>query len=403
MSTIIKPYHLEMPGICEKMFDIPFYQNECEKILFNGVINEHKIQSKEGTDFISLAPKFKPHSDYEIMLQSTDSKLKSSITSLSDLAVHYIFSIGYDYIKYLSNERVIEEYGLDGGYPYLVFNYDEFTTDRHSGMSKKPFHLHLNSWKKETINNIKPIEYEKVSSYYLESVIDPIFDITQILTRDVINGKTLSEYLESVNVYCGTSDINYSAVYKITGGWNTLLTRNFVLILKDIHNKLEDRYIDILKMFTGKDSVPELYTRHLLLPEDIIKKSIDESIYSLEYKEALYKLVQKVQSISPERFNELCKNSNLRDTLIPLRWLAYSVGLFSNSFISSDKPIINQDLYINITPRLFTKIGGASIMNFPEQPLVKIDRGNGKLTQSTFDEHVEFQKGFVKELKKTRW
>lgn len=403
MSTIIKPYHLEMPGIDKKMFEIPFYQNDCEKISFNGVIKEQKIQSKEGTDFISLAPKFKPHSDYEMMLQSTDSDLKSPITALTDSAVNYIFSIGYDYIKFLSDEKIIKEFGLDGGYPYLVFNYDEFTTDRHSGMSKKPFHLHLNSWKKDSINNISLIEKEKVSPYYLESVVDPIFDITQVITRDAINGELLSKFLEPVDVYCGTDDISYSAVYKIKGGWSTLLTTDFISILKDIHQNLEEQYINILMMFTGKNTIPELYTRHILLPERTIKTNIDNSDISLESKDALHKLIKRVQSITPEKFNELCKNPDLRDTIIPLRWLAYSVGLFSNTFISSEKPILEQDLYINITPRLFTKIGGASIMNFPEQSLVKIDRGNGQLTQSTFDEHVEFQKKFVKELKRKRW
>ena len=29
---------------------------------------------------------------------------------------------------------------------------------------------------------------------------------------------------------------------------------------------------------------------------------------------------------------------------------------------------------MNVTPRLFTKIGGASVMNFSEHSLVKIDR-----------------------------
>ena len=34
---------------------------------------------------------------------------------------------------------------------------------------------------------------------------------------------------------------------------------------------------------------------------------------------------------------------------------------------------------MNVTPRLFTKIGGASLMNFPEYVLVKIDRGEGNI------------------------
>ena len=57
---------------------------------------------------------------------------------------------------------------------------------------------------------------------------------------------------------------------------------------------------------------------------------------------------------------------------------------------------------MNCTPKLYTKIGGASIMNFPNYALVKIDRGEGNFSQEEFEEHVSFQKDFVKTLKRER-
>ena len=81
----MKVYNLSIPGINKEFFKHPFYLNKCRKINFNGVINESVFERSDGTsDYISLAPKFKPHSDYEMMLQSTDSVVKSPITSLSD-------------------------------------------------------------------------------------------------------------------------------------------------------------------------------------------------------------------------------------------------------------------------------------------------------------------------------
>lgn len=114
-------------------------------------------------------------------------------------------------------------------------------------------------------------------------------------------------------------------------------------------------------------------------------------------------MMTKVNSITPEQFKKLCENTDLRDSLIPLRWLAYSIGLFSNSVLTLDEKQSEKELYMNVTPRLFTKIGGESIMNFPEYSLVKIDRGMGNIDSATFEEHVEFQKDFTKELKKKRW
>lgn len=398
-----KIYNLSVKGIDKEMFSNDFYDNKCEKINFNGVIKEQKFKTKEGEDYISLAPKFKPHSDYEMMLQSTDSIVKSPITSLSDEAVKYIFGVAYDYIDFLSDKEIIKKYGLENGYPYLVFNYDEFTTDRHSGMSKKPFHLHLNSWQKESIDRISEIDKETVSPYYYQSVVDPIFDISQILAGEALRCEELSKYLEEVKVICGSQEIGYSSVYKVKGGWKTLLSDDFPQILKTIHKKLEERYILILECFSGKNSIPELYTRHLLLPDDIIRKNIDTCEVDDSTKSALLKLMTKVNSITPEQFKKLCENTDLRDTLIPLRWLAYSIGLFSNSTLSADKKQTDKELYMNVTPRLFTKIGGASIMNFPEYSLVKIDRGIGNIDLETFEKRVEFQKEFTRELKNKRW
>lgn len=57
---------------------------------------------------------------------------------------------------------------------------------------------------------------------------------------------------------------------------------------------------------------------------------------------------------------------------------------------------------MNVTPRLFTKIGGASIMNFPRYSLVKIDRGEENIYQREFDKRMEFQHDFYKEYSEER-
>ncbi len=139
-----------------------------------------------------------------------------------------------------------------------------------------------------------------------------------------------------------------------------------------------------------------MYTRHLLLDKDIIYNNIENSNLTNSTKYAL----NVFKSITLEQFKEISKDTNLRDTLIPLRWLAYSMGFFSNYYIEINNKQIDTDLYINITPRLYTKIGGASIMNFLEQSLVKINRGIGNINQESFNEKIEFQKDFVKILKK---
>lgn len=398
-----KVYNLSIPGINKDLFNHPLYLNKCEKIDFNGVIKEVKITGENGHDYISLAPKFKPHSDYELMLQSTDSIVKSPITSLTDEAVHYIFTTGYDFVRYFSQKDNIDEFGMDGGYVYLVFNYDEFTTDRHSGMSKKPFHLHLNSWKKDTIDKISIIDKDKVSPFYYQSVVDPIFDLTRILTRDALDCEELNKYLDVSNPICGDQEIYYSSVYKVKEGWKFLESEDFIEVLKLIHNKLEERYKEILQCFSAKTEVPELYTRHLLLENKKIIENITNSKLQESTKIKLLELIDRVHSITPEQFKEISKNTDYRDTLIPLRWLAYSIGFFSNDVINLSSPLEEKDVYMNCTPRLYTKIGGASIMNFPNYSLVKIDRGEGDISELEFENRVKMHESFVRTLRKDRF
>lgn len=397
-----KVYNLSIPGIDKDLFSHPFYLNKCKKINFNGVIHESEFITENGADYISLAPKFKPHSDYEMMLQSTDSVVKSPIVSLSDDAVNHIFGTGFDFIDYWSNPDNILKYDMDGGYTYLVFNYDEFTTDRHSGMSKKPFHLHLNSWKRETIDRICEIDKDSVSPYYYESVVDPIFDLTRVLARDALECPELEEYLEIANPICGDQEIDYSAVYRLRGGWRFLNSFEFSKMMKTIHSRLEERYKEILNCFCGTIEMPKEYTRHLLFDKTTIEKNILSADFQDSTKIALFQLMDRVSSITPEDFIELSKNTDLRDSVIPLRWLAYSVGFFSNEYLSRNGKIVESDAYMNCTPRLFTKIGGASIMNFPEHALVKIDRGQGNISDEEFEQHVNMHKDFIKTLKMGR-
>lgn len=399
MSNNIQTYNLSVSGIEKQLFYEKFYDGKCRKINFNGVISEEVFKTGENTDYISLAPKFMPHSDYELMLQSTDSICKSPITSLTNEAVEYILNMGYNFIDFVSNPINVANFDMEGGYPYLVYNYDEFTTDRHSGMSKKPFHLHLNSWKKSTIENIKPINKYEVSRFYYQSVVDPVFDITQTLAKEALECKELEPYLRPLKLILGGQEISYSAIYEVIGGWHTLKNPDFVEILKTVHKKLEERYIAILECFCGTSLLPEEYTRHPLLPKDNIQRNIEGANMQGDTKTILMGMIKRLVSITPEQFKRISHNTNYRDTLITLRWLAYSVGLFSNRYINKSESYVDCPLYMNVTPRLFTKIGGASIMNFPEHALVKIDRGKGNISSEEFNRRLTFHKEFTKSIK----
>lgn len=397
MDKKVKSHNLSVKGIDKEYFlNDPFYNEKGKKIDFKGIIKEYEISSDGKTDYISLASKFKPHSDYELMLQSTDNILKSSPSDISSKSLNKVLKIGYKFIEFLSDPNVIKKYGMNQGYAYMVYNYDKHTTDRHSGMSKKDFHLHLNSWQKDTLNKLKEIDIENTSSFYIKSIADPLFDIAQILIYDALDSDELSKYLKPANDING--EISYSGVYEIKNGWKSLNDENFAQLIQKIHDKLNERYAEILECFTGEKTVPERYTRHKLLPKAIIKSKIIATKMKESTKSVLLIKVDTLKSITPEQFEKIQQRPNFRDTLISLRWLAYSLAFFSNAYISEDSPMVNQKAYVNITPRLFTKIGGASILNMPGRELVKIDRGEGQVTDEEFEEKSNFHKDFTRTL-----
>jgi len=399
MTKVFKPYHLEIQGIDKNLFlSDPFYRQKAERIDFDGLIREFKIEAQDQVDYVSLAPKFKPHSDHELMIQSTDKIVKSASTALATETIHKILDVGYRFVDFLSNPDIVRNFGLDDGYMYLVYNYDEFTTDRTSGMSKKPFHLHMNSWKKDTLKRITPVEQDKVSPYYYQSIIDPIFDITQILANDALACEELKPYLTESKVH--NDKIGYASVFEVKGGWKTLQDRDFAHILQIIHKRLENRYVELLECFTGMTTVPDEYTRHQVLPDEQVIFNIQESNIPDSTKAAILNKVGKIRSVTNEQFDQWRQNGerDLIDTLVSLRWLAYSVGFFSDNYLNCEFAVKDQPMYINVTPRLFTKIGGASIMNFPEHPLVKLDKGNGEVTREQFAEKSQFHKEFAKTL-----
>ena len=397
MNKEFQPHNLSIKGVDKKLFlTDPFYCEKSKRTDFAGIIKEFQIESDRQIDYISLAPKFKPHSDFELMLQSTDSILKSSSRDITRESLAKILGVGYKFVEFLSRPEIVKKYGLDDGYMYFVYNYDQYTTDRTSGMSNKNFHMHMNSWTRPTIKTISPVEKENVSSYYYQSIIDPIFQFTQILAADALESPEVRKFLKPSKEQ--NDKIGYSSVYEVAGGWNTLNDENFAELLRAIHTKLEQRYIEILKCFTGHDNVPDLYTRHQLLKKDDILYFIERSGMQDTTKEILFKQAEQIRSISAEQFRRFSNHKDLRDSLISLRWLAYSIGFFSDNYVNDSVAYKSNPLYINVTQRLFTKIGGASILNFPEYAMVKIDRGNGTLSKEEFAERSEFHKEFTASL-----
>ena len=388
---------MKIPGIPREYFNLPFYQHPCGKKELLGVIREYQIESFKQRDFVTLMSKLFPHSDYDLALMSTDGKCKSSVTDLADKTIEEIFKIAFQYIQFISNPRVTKKYGLQNGYAYLVYNYDEHTIDRESGMSIKDFHLHLNFYKEKTINQIQAIETGKISYYERKRIVDPLFGITRAIFRDMlIKPKYQVFFEESYNQV----DTYYAATFRVKQGWKSFLNPEFSMILKEMHRDIEQAYCFILRSFTGECDIPLPNRRHPLLAESERIKNIWKLPYSVMTKELLVELNYYLRGLSEEEFEAVHRKIIFRKAVISLRWLAYSISFFSNQYVHEGCPYVENTVYMNIALRLFSDIGGASILNFPDYPLVKIERLNGKVSESEFEKRTAFYEEFYETIHK---
>jgi hypothetical protein len=386
-------YNLNMPAIDkESIMDIPFLNYPCRHEKYKGVMDEIVNGDK---DYISLLYKFYSHSDYELALLSNNGVIQSAITDLPHGSSRTMFELAYQLIQFLSSQYTIDRYGTEEGYPYIVYNYDEYTTDRGSGMSLKGFHLHLNFWKKETIRRIMPIHTKDISAIKLKELVDPLFAFARELLSDVLDHKKYDEYITPA----GNVILNYAQVYHVKKGWDFIKTPNFSALLADVHLGLNQAYINILEAFTGKTTPPPHGSRHALLEQEQIEKNIDELCLSDQVKSGLCNLSKHMKNISSEQITWLQNKPQLLNSVLSLRWLAYSIGLFSHSYIEADKLFQNQPLYMNVALRLFSKIGGASIMNFPDHDYVNIVRNTGNISIDDFANRIDFLRDFLKCIK----
>ena len=96
-----------------------------------------------------LINKIHPHALYDMMIITMQKREKLSLEDLSIEEKKTVMETCVEFFRFVFKQENIYKYGLDGGYPYIVFNCDLGMNDRKSGMSIKRFHVHLNCWKKE--------------------------------------------------------------------------------------------------------------------------------------------------------------------------------------------------------------------------------------------------------------
>lgn len=85
-----------------------------------------------------LMDKLYPHSLLDFMLMSNNFKnYKLAITDYNRDEFHYLANLVFEYINFIKQDEITNKYDMNHGHFHISFNYDPYTVDRPSSMSKK--------------------------------------------------------------------------------------------------------------------------------------------------------------------------------------------------------------------------------------------------------------------------
>ena len=85
-----------------------------------------------------LMDKLYPHSLLDFMLMSNNFKnYKLVITDYNRDEFRYLTNLIFEYINFIKQDEIINKYDMNHGHFHISFNYDPYTVDRPSSMSKK--------------------------------------------------------------------------------------------------------------------------------------------------------------------------------------------------------------------------------------------------------------------------
>ncbi|MEO2248515.1 hypothetical protein ABGB00_01580 [Staphylococcus saprophyticus] len=339
-------------------FDVPGYATKKVsnvgdmRNMYKDVFGELNYKSEK----FLLMDKMNPHSLLDFMLISDNLKEpKVSITDYTEEEIKYLGILVFEYINYIKQNDIINKYNLENGFFHISFNYDPYTIDRPSGMSKKFFHIHFNYFQNFQISSkvVKKINLNTSNKLHKMMV-----DKGTILYQYIYYDYYKNSKFEMISKNEINENIPPGIVFKI-GDYQNILTKDFFELLNEIHCNL--KYLH--KFFTN-------YLFDINIPNNSIFKRLNKKKYVNELIEELDKVSDSSKEILKSFMNQLhdlnyrseihfLNSKKLREEHLIFDQLNYSMSIISNhpNTQEIDKKM-EKNLYLVVQPKLFSKKGG---------------------------------------------
>jgi hypothetical protein len=334
-----------------------------------------------------------------MMVLAADEVPKSSVVDLSARTIQVLQMLGYWFLEFIGDAEIIRRFHLDNGCFHFCFNYDRDTIDRESGMTEKRFHLHLNYWSGEEVDQSSPVCFGTLSSLaWRRRLLDPIAFLGASIAYDLLGGQVVGVPLLPLD-HDRDLQLGLPAGIKIRfDNWSILTGWRLTDIIRTLHIQFYEGWRRISRALTGTDTPPGAWYRHRLLPLAEIIQNIHMIPGLSEMSQAgLVVLANTLRDI-PQRLMEFLKQRQwLRVRHLSMGGLNYSLGLYSQARNRVGEPLINSGpVYLVVQFKLFADIGGAGISYMGDVPVVRISRGEGFFfTAEDIQRRTAFQQAFI--------
>jgi hypothetical protein len=268
----------------------------------------------DGRDTLALVDKASPHSLFDLMLTEVSAVAKSTPVEVAAATGRALWRTGYNFVRFCSQSRVVDDFGLAGGELHLALNCDPHTVDRESVQAAKQFHLHLLYWTSAALAPLAGAEpLARVRDARLRrQALDPISFLGARLIFDALSALDLglpgAALLPPDDPAVIVGKRPLGCVIALTG-WSVLGEPVFAALIRRIHVRLATLAADLLESFTGEREPPPPWQRHPLLPRRDISARILAGPFTSGVRDGLECLAAGLRPLAPRTAARLARAS----------------------------------------------------------------------------------------------
>ena len=369
------------------------------------VVSPLVLHVKEG-ETLTLMDKKNSHSLLDMMILQTGDTPKATIEHLTPEEYRLTFSLVAHYADFINREEIIHRFGMEGSLPRFSFNHDPFTNDRESLQATRRFHLHMYLLESNMLEEIQERKrrYGQIENKFeRQRLVDPMSFLSAHLIYDLITYHLPQNEFFTVMYPDGEEAVrtgrSLGLNIRLNEGWEVLKDEGFSNYFLNVHHAILFATEQVYFAMTGRDSVPPLGHRHQLLEIETIQENLRKLIWLSDFsRDGLLEMARTLRPVS-----RLVSEINKRHP----EWAVYHVVAKSLPYTVSIAPeypigagVTDNPLYLNLSLRLFSDVGGAGLFGCLNTSAVKLKRGDGVFSELELKRRWDFQKEFFRFVEK---